>query len=356
MLNISSIIFSLKQSTMKKLLLTSFAITLLALGGFSQTHIAVQSNGEASFYSNFANALAAATAGDTIYLPGGNFYIGTINIDKKLTIIGVGHYPEYTQASGITQLDGTIRFVEGADHSQLQGVYLTGNIILGSGLANQVVNYLMVSRCNMSNIYLSYDGSAANDAMHLYFSENVIRSTVYGGYVQYVQFSKNIIGGGLRNLNSNAIVRNNIFLTTSSGYLAYLESVVFENNVFLSTANPIGFSTATCTFNNNIFVNNFSLPVGFSGSGNVVNKPFSQIFVNHTGGSFSYESDFQLAETSEGIGAGTDGNDIGIYGTSVPYKEGAVPFNPRIVSGQISPETDEDGNIQININVEAQQR
>lgn len=327
-----------------------------ALCGFSQTHIAVQNNGEAAFYGNFADALAATAAGDTIYLPGGNFNIGTIDIDKKLTILGVGHYPEYTLASGITQLDGTIRFIEGADHSQLQGVYLTGHIYLGSGLSNQVVNNLMVSRCNVSNIYLSYNGSTANDATHLYFSENVIRSTVYGGYVQYVQFAKNFIGGGLRNLNSNAIIRNNIFLTTSSGYLAYLQSVVFENNVFLSTGNPIGVSTSSCAFNNNIFVNNFSLPVGFSGTGNIVNKPLAQIFMNYTGGNFSYESDFQLSETSEGINAGTDGNDIGIYGTTVPYKEGAVPFNPRIVSQQVAPETDEDGNIQININIEAQQR
>ncbi len=71
---------------MKKLLLTSIISMFFALFGFSQTHIAVQNNGEASFYGNFADALAAAAAGDTIYLPGVILILALLKLIKNSSL------------------------------------------------------------------------------------------------------------------------------------------------------------------------------------------------------------------------------------------------------------------------------
>ncbi len=241
------------------------------------------------------------------------------------------------------------------------GFYLTGNIQLGTTSTNQEVNNLSITRCSMNELRLNYNGGATETtSQSIMVMENVIRGYVYGGNAQYVFFSRNLIESRVLYFNGNTTFTNNIFFkqsTSSYDYVfRYVESVNFYNNVFLNSGySLLGGDTFANTFNNNIFVQAFTVPTGSTGANNIVNKPLAEIFVNYTGGNFTYEFDFHLSETSEGIGAGTDGNDIGIYGTTVPYKEGAVPPNPHIVLQQVSPETDEDGNIQININVEAQQ-
>ncbi len=50
----------------------------------------------------------------------------------------------------------------------------------------------------------------------------------------------------------------------------------------------------------------------------------------------------------------SDGTDIGIYGSSQPYKEGAVPFNPHIYFKNIGGTTTPNGLLNINIKVKAQ--
>ena len=327
----------------------------------AQTSIAVQNNGQATFFGNFADALEAAQQGDTIYLPGGNFNIGSVSIDKKLIIIGAGHYPDYAQATGITSLHGDITLLPGADFTHLQGFNLTSYIRLGDSSTNQEVNNIIITRCNIGDLRLNYDGSnIQTTSQNIMVMENVIRGHLVGGQAQYVYFSKNFFGYRITHFNGNATFTNNVFLRQTSSWtdyvIGYTESTSFYNNIFLSNTYTVHGSSFANTFNNNIFVQNFVVPTGSTGANNIINKPLAEIFVNHSGNAFSYDSDFHLAETSDGIGAGTDGNDIGIYGTNLPYKEGAVPFNPYIVSGQISPETDEDGNIQVNINVEAQER
>jgi hypothetical protein len=43
-----------------------------------------------------------------------------------------------------------------------------------------------------------------------------------------------------------------------------------------------------------------------------------------------------------------------MYGGSFPYKAGAVPINPHIVTKIIAPQTDVNGDLNINITVGAQ--
>jgi hypothetical protein len=72
--------------------------------------------------------------------------------------------------------------------------------------------------------------------------------------------------------------------------------------------------------------------------------------------SFSYSDDYHLKSTSVGVNAGRDGTDIGIYGGAFPWKEGSLTFNPHYQRINISPTTDNNGNLNVNIKVEAQER
>lgn len=328
---------------------------------FSQTAVTLQRGEQAQFFASFGEALTSAQQGDVIYLSGGSFNIGNVVLDKKLSIIGAGHYPSYAEATGLTYLYGNITLLTGADTTLLQGFYLTGDIRLGNSTSNQKVDFVNISRCNVNNIWLSYNSNASSTggSRMISLSENVIRTTLGGGFAQNVLVSKNLIGQHVYHFNGSVEFRNNIFLMNAPSYdplLGSVQAASFHNNIFLSQNAIVGGECFGDSYYNNLFVNNFAIPSGSYGSGNIVGKPQEDLFVNQTGYEFSYAHDYHLKPESGGIGAGSDGFDIGLYGSSIPYKEGAIPFTPHITGQSISPETNPQGQVEVNIQVEAQPR
>ena len=340
---------------MKILSKLSLALILVALSMSlsAQGRFVIQNGQNSQVYTNFQSAFSALVDGDTLYLPGGTYSIGDINIDKKVAFVGAGHYPAYTGATGQTILQGNIRLITGADYSLFQGIYLTGGITIGTTTTNQDVNFITISRNNLNGIKLFAGATSLAD--NILISENVIRGNIEGGDAQHVLIEKNIAYNIYR-FNNNVVISNNIILQPSGDCLQYIYSALFQNNVILHNSSYILYGSSSNTFLNNLFVRNISFSAPDSGSGNIISQPLESIFVNYTGGNFSYDFDFHLKETSPGNDAGTDGFDIGIYGTTVPYKEGAVPFNPHITIQEVSPGTNEAGEIQVNIQVEAQNR
>lgn len=326
---------------------------------FSQSAVTLQRGEQAQFFSSFTEALAAAQQGDVMYLPGGTFNIGNVIINKKISIVGAGHYPSHTAATGITYLSGSVYLVSGADSTMLQGFYLTGDIRLGSTGENQEVHFINISRCSFNDLYLSYNGYSETSATMISISENVIRGGISGGYAQHVLINKNLVGITIAHFNQNANFSNNIFLYNGPSYAPLITNVMattFYNNNFLAANYLVGTNSYGLGFYNNLFVNSFAIPGGSFGAENITGISQADIFINQTGNSFSYDHDYHLKPTSAGVEGGSDGFDIGLYGSSVPYKEGAVPFNPHITDQAISPGTNPQGQIEVNIQVEAQPR
>jgi len=328
----------------------------------AQTSIILQSKENATMFNKFSDALTDAKQGDIIYLSGGSFNIGNVIIDKKLTIIGAGHYPSHTQATGLTFLSGNITLITGADTTMLQGFYLSGDVRLGSTAQNQRVNHVNLIRCNVNSIWLSHNSQASSDnslSQFINIQENVIRGDLGGGFVQQIAISKNIIDGGVYNFNGGVVFSNNIFLRHPNPWsplILNIRSGLFRNNIFISPGSYMDGDNSGSGFYNNLFSGAFTIPAGLHGSGNIVSKPRADIFVQQTGNVFSYDHNYRLKPESGGIGTGNDGFDIGIYGTPVPFKDGAVPYTPHTTTQSISSESDASGKINININVKAQER
>ncbi len=323
------------------------ALVLVSATATAQLRFVVQNAGGATVYESFASALAASQQGDTLYLPGGTFDIGNATINKKITMIGVGHYPAYTGPTNRTELTGSIYLDAGADSSQFHGFYLTGNFMWGTSTGNQMVNKITISRCNISNIYLSY-GSNTSTSEQILISENVVRGAIVGRYAQNVLIEKNIVYN-ISYFNNNVLINNNVVFTNDF-CLDYITSCTVQNNVIVGGAGSyLFYNSSANTVQNNLFVNTYS-----AGSGNIDKQLLESIFVNYSGGAFSYGHDFKLKDTSPGKNAGTDGTDIGIYGTVAPYKEGAIPFNPHITDEDIATRTDSQGKLNVKVTVEAQ--
>jgi hypothetical protein len=319
---------------------------------FGQSVFTLDGTSGTRVYTHIDSALKYALDGDYLYLPAGaiNKPEGTM-IKKRLNIFGAGHYPDSTKATGSTFINGNIHIWTEGTGSTLQGVYLTGNIYLGVDASNAAAKNILIQRCNFNEIYLSENGSTNRGAENIIITQNVLRGSVFFAAVKNVVVESNLIEGTLHYAAGQVSIRNNVFLRRTGNALYGMVGANLENNIFISSAGFYGSSNAGLFFNNNIFKEDN--PIGpYAASGNQFN--ITNLFVNQSGTSFSYEQNYKLNADSPAKNAGMDGKDCGIYGGANPYKEGAVPANPHIRAKVVPAQTDAQGKLNIQITVAAQ--
>jgi hypothetical protein len=177
-------------------------------------------------------------------------------------------------------------------------------------------------------------------------------SILVGGSASYsCIISKNITSGCISSLN-NALISNNIFLgfggVTGRITPSCNNLTVVNNFLEMSSSGAPTFSPLSSIIKNNI--STFAIPQnGTNTYQNNYIETSANTFVNWGGG------DYHLKPTSVGVNAGTDGTDIGIYGTAQPYKASQTTAYPQIPSANVAPETDQ-GKLKVNITIEAQDR
>jgi hypothetical protein len=127
------------------------------------------------------------------------------------------------------------------------------------------------------------------------------------------------------------LVANNLFISPNSYGLNLSRSTAFDNNIFIGQDFIGTNDIQNCSFNNNIFycLNN-TLPTSttntFANNITGVNPGF----VNAPGVTspslynFDDTHNYNLASGSPGIGAGTNGANIGIYGGTYAWPEGGA--------------------------------
>lgn len=214
-------------------------LVLLASATEAQNLIAVQNGGEAEFYTNLDSAIVHASNGDTVYIPGGTFSV-SVQIDKRLHIIGVGHNPDSTLATGQTRITGNLSLVNEASNGSLMGVYLSGYTTSGDNISNY-----LVLRCSFNGINLP------SSSTNWIFIENIIQYAYQFGseYAVNCYFYNNIIGA-YSNYNwagfASSVFKNNIFLVQYEGcgyqclrYPIKASSSNFENNIFISNTHTL---------------------------------------------------------------------------------------------------------------------
>lgn len=314
--------------------------------------------GSGANYVSIGSAIANASSGDTIYLhPSGTSY-GDFSLSKQLVFIGPGHHPEFTNGMGASV--ETITLYNGCSGSKFIGMiidYVTCNV------------WNVAHDIEISNNYFYYgvaiQGPSGDnsDGDNWLIQGNVIIEKPGWGGVKLI----NINSGSSPNGNSNWIFRNNFIQTLENqgnNIFSYLNSTtIFENNIILHrNSNPIFFTNCTGgEFRNNIFwITNSSLTnidsnaVNMSylnnltyhsngtldilpGTDNIDNSNPQFVFLNGNNPKWDLENNYQLSETSPGHNVGTDGTDLGIYGSNFPYRMEGYPLDfPRLQYYQVS--------------------
>ena len=298
--------------------------------------------------TTLAQVITASAAGDTIYLPGGNFDLGAgLTINKKLHIIGVGHYNGASNVAGITVLRGIVSITNLASGGSLTGIQFQSNATngylqfgnLSSGTNQHVANYTF-TRCKMDySVALGYT-TTPPVANNIIFRECILKQYISGNETTNVKFEHcvhTIIQGFT---NGTVVIENCTGMNNDYGYnLFYGCSNLIINNSFISSPYNNGANIYTnCVFNS-------VATTSATGSNNLffINQSLSSLFTGFTGNSAygtptDNADDYHYQSTSPAL-MDINGNpfpEVGIYGGNIPYKEKAIPFNPHIKNFTIS--------------------
>lgn len=329
----------------------------------AQSVIAVEYNGQSTFYNTLPEAIQNAPADAKIYLPGGILNFTEIVVDKPISIIGAGHYPDSTTATEPTLLIGSLKLINGADNFSIAGVRIAGNIVIGDNYStiSNITNG-EISRCWINGQVVFPGSELGSSYSNIIIHENAIyHLTPNLGLMEMnnILISNNILGYLSTNQSSlRATINNNVIAT----FPCFIWQSSFYNNiVFGSVGCGDNVFQNYSSVRNNIFDSN----VITSGDpttifqNNLTGQLPESIFENYNSGFLVsitnyYLYDLHLKSTSPGKNYGTDGTDVGIYGGAFPWKEGSLPYNPHIQFKNISSATNAQGNLNVEIRAAAQ--
>jgi hypothetical protein len=335
------------------------ALALMTSVSAQTPRIVVQGSGEPQVFSSIYDALATAQQDDKLYFSGGSFLADTgFTLSIPLHFIGAGMHPDSTNVTGATILttgaSDDFRFTTGASGSSFTGVNFNpnGELRYGTDLSNDEPVDMLFERCAFQKfMYLASVEGAASSTV---FDECIFYNQLQG-YGGAATVDRCVFESGAE-VNifrpSGLIMRNSVLLGCR---LQNSENAVVQNCIFTYDGAPLwqvsGVQITNCIINNDVMFSNSS---GNVETGTIYNQTPADIFVSETDNLYQFTDDLHLLPGSPGIGAGNDGTDIGLYGSSSPYKPGNVPYNPHYRQASIAPATETNGDLPVTIKVATQ--
>lgn len=292
---------------------------------------------------------ASVASGDTIHLEQSPTTYGACTFTKRLVVIGAGYFlndnPKTQVLKDYASTVGALTIVNSA---------AAGSVITGLSSASTwtvAANNVTITRnyfVSQGSIQL-YIGSGATSADGINVHQNFFGGSVnswaiyYGGSgsVTNISIIGNFIGGNYGiafNTTYTGIVKNNTILTSNNPLSLYNCYVV--NNMTRTPNNvPNTFNNCTVEYNMGHHNNQFVAPAGTGntfGPGN-----FTQAYSNAASWGFvagsSSDGYYQLQTTAPGKTAGKNGEELGAFGSSIPYKLSGIATVPNIYAMSIAP-------------------
>lgn len=319
---------------MKKTILIAVAI-LATMTALAQNIAVVNPSNKTTLYESLDEAINEADPGSVIYLPGGSLRISNdTKVTKKLTIMGVSHRVDVDNADGATLISGNISFDSGSDGSALMGVYLTGNVNIGSAEAS--VDNVLVRYCDMNEYYVH--NSQCNG---LKLNQCYIRNGVHGGSSK-AQVT-NCILKWVEYINEGDISNNIIWFTRNDfDSFFYISGSTIYKNIIIDPGRRVDYGCS-----NNLTLRNMFRNVDWgTDCVNLQGVEWKDVFEDPSYG-INYRSNFKFKTAYQQY------NDIGIYGGETGFSDSQLAPMPRIVSKKVNERTDGTGKLQIEVTVKA---
>ncbi len=296
-------------------------------------------NNIAGITANFTTIQAAhdgAAAGDTIHLEPSNTNYGNLTMTKKLHIVSTGQFvpnnPGFQQDIKMGFVENVVVNNVAANGSVFSIRYAGSFQILTGSVGNiSLLNCASVTatQCNLSQ---NTGSLFIVDADNITISGGWFASIDVRGDAQNILITNNIIGNRIAvRGSSSAVIRNNVISAIEPGgcvQMGIVNSLVV-NNIFNKGMINFDEGFSGTTFQNNFSGNGF-LPAG---NGNVNNVDMNTVFVN-AGGGF-VDNVYQLKAGSPAIAAGLNGENLGAFGGTSPFRLAVTPAIPSIYKLQV---------------------
>lgn len=378
-------VYNWRRTTMKKTTLMGIA-ALVVCGSVNATSWRVCSKPEAG--ANFTMVATAIQSnlvfsGDTLYIEPGHIETGSIQITKRLTIIGPGFNIVENNYNLMNADDATLQGIDIiSDSVHLSGLKITGRIYCNNYSSNHT-NYLSIDNC-----YITVSGRA----MWLGGTGIQIKGCYIYGYIncggegreEYYTttactFENNIVYGQIRGTERmiNWIVRNNTIVSSRDDenyVVSGLSQSTISNNIIINTSTGYRTQTNENQSIDTIFYKHYALEDKTSLNNDVHNNIisnntnpnfFNSVFnasvedVLIWNGANTLEEKYKHKTPGPAVGAGVNGTTCGAYGAvngSRPYQPSGIPqYRPYIYDAQIDETPSSNNTINASFKIKVQQ-
>ena len=324
----------------------SFFFIFFSAVVFGQNILVVDNNpGAAADYTNLNDAFNNAEAGDFIYVVPSSTSYSSASADVEVHVRGLAHQPEAT--NGLNALVGSLDL--NGNESSVSGLNIS-NALTGSGngveVSNCRVKYLVVSGDNWvieGNIIDNIQGNVS--AIRINDNQNV---TIHHNFIRHS--SSNSFTAAIGQAPESTLEYNNIYVLDNGRLLYACTNIEFQNSVILSLEEGDNLNlqgSSGWTFNNCLSYNynGFSVPLTGDGENNLEDTDPQFENLQNDSPLFSYSNNYTPAVGSPLIGAGSDGDNIGIYNDNfdfdqrghaidLPYITTLDILNPSVEEGE----------------------
>ncbi len=344
---------------MKKLIFT-FLIAFLMGNTWSEVKADVlivdNSVNSPGIYPSINDAVAAAQAGDTIYLqPSGVQYSGA-TINKSVHLIGPGHTINWTTSLPHV---ASISIVSPASGTIIEGITVVGSVSLGNNITDVVIRNCRLSATN-SRI------TTGESCHNLVIEGNVIQNyTSLFSIIATTQSTQNILiknnfilmnttgtsATVLSGVNATTQFDHNTVILTNTGgsYCTSCQPHTVSNNIWIGASQNLSSGSASSIFYNN---QTWSASTTFDplpGVNNIDNV--EPVFVNAPAYAWTINNDYNLEESNAGFTGSSTGGQIGMYGGVFDFRKRGeprgVPTFDQILL--LTTSVPQDGTIQISV-------
>ena len=344
-----------------------FWFGLLSLSAQNELYVSPTFEQGNDKYSDLQAAVDAAVSGDIIYIyPGG--YMGTVTVNKSLSLIGRGYrivenYPDANTSLTDARIED-LRLEEDADDSFIQGLkidqlrimgaddclvsrnFLGGLLIINATIATIKQNYLSgESPFSESDALCTTSGLTipiiTSNVGSLSIKNNVLKSESHiiwrdrdcaGGFTNNIDFQFNYAGGRIIFPPTSIYVANNQLVRPNGSGVFDLSSSNQYGVVTNNVGNDSGVYFPSNTNNYNGFVNNSNWNEEFIMTG-------------------SFDAKYQLTPNAQSKNYATDGGDVGPFGGTNPYKLSGVTALPFIYQLNVPDEATTGGGMPVSVKV-----
>lgn len=330
-----------------KTIIIFFGLVLISTANFAQNVWTVDNRpGTTSQYSSVQAAHNAAQPGDFIYIhPSPNSY-GDLSIMKTIHLRGIGHSPEL--ANGEHAMMGNITLsintteATSSSNSSISGLeigainfYYTQHNLSNILIQNNRINYLQLYRAYnfiiQGNVFHSTSNLSIQFATPSH-ANNIISHNIFN-----IMSNPSPTSAVFNGLIPSDTVANNLMIMNSNGatntFFNNCNNPTVNNNMFIlgpnATVSAIHLNNSTINFQNCLTFDYGGQPIApLSGTNNLNNtNPQFQDIETPANPIFAYNHNYKLSTGSPALTAGSDGDELGIYGQGFLFQMKGYPFD-----------------------------